>query len=102
MKRKTKIYLFSLLISFIFFLLSFCSISWAESAIDDAVNSIVFPLRNIINAAAVLMIVIGGFEYMTAAGDPGKIGNGKAKIFAALAGFLIAALADVLFGIMGI
>lgn len=39
---------------------------------------------------AVLMIVIGGIQYMTAYGNPGKVGDAKNRIYQALLGLLLA------------
>jgi hypothetical protein len=38
---------------------------------------------------ALLMIIIGGFEWLTSAGDVGRIGSAKEKIWSAIIGLLI-------------
>lgn len=58
-------------------------------------------IRNIALAAAVLMIVIGGFQWMTSAGDPSKISDAKDRIFAVILGLLIIALAEVIATLVG-
>jgi type IV secretory pathway VirB2 component (pilin) len=58
-------------------------------------------IRNIAVAAAVLMIVIGGFQWMTSAGDPGKIAAAKEKIYSAILGLLIIALASTIAYLVG-
>ncbi len=50
----------------------------------------------IIMLIAVIMIVVGGFTYMTASGDPEKAGKGKTIIVYALIGIAIALFAKVL------
>lgn len=51
--------------------------------------------------AAVLMIVIGGFEWMTSAGDPSKIGSAKEKIYSAILGLVIIGLAETIAYLVG-
>jgi hypothetical protein len=58
-------------------------------------------IRNIAVGAAVLMIVIGGFQWMTSAGDPGKIAAAKEKIYSAILGLLIIALASTIAYLVG-
>jgi len=42
------------------------------------------------------MIVFGGFYYVTAAGDPERVGKGRQFIIYALIGFIIALLARLI------
>jgi hypothetical protein len=58
-------------------------------------------IRNLAVVAAVLMIVIGGFQWMTSTGDPGKIAAAKEKIYSALLGLLIVALAETISYLVG-
>jgi hypothetical protein len=59
-------------------------------------------IKNIAAGAAVLMIVIGGFQWMTSAGDPGKISAAKEKIYSAIFGLLIIALASTIAYLLGV
>jgi len=52
-----------------------------------------FLTINIIVPLAILMIVIGGIMFLTAAGDPGRISGGKKILTAAVIGFAIFFLA---------
>lgn len=45
------------------------------------------------SVAAVIMIILGGFNIITAAGDSGKIGSGKKMITYAIVGLIVIALA---------
>jgi hypothetical protein len=45
---------------------------------------------------AVLMIVYGGFTYITAAGDPAKAGSGKSILTFAIIGLAIALIAKLI------
>lgn len=59
-------------------------------------------IRNIAVIGAVLMIVIGGFQWMISAGDPGKIASAKEKVYSAVFGLIIIALATTIAVILGI
>jgi len=50
----------------------------------------------IMTVVAVLMIVFGGFTYLTAAGDPGKAGKGKGILMYAMIGLAIALIAKII------
>jgi len=50
----------------------------------------------IMTVVAVLMIVFGGFTYLTAAGDPGKASKGKNILMYAIIGLAIALIAKVI------
>ena len=50
----------------------------------------------IMTLVAVLMIVFGGFTYITAAGDPAKAGKGKSILTYAIIGLAIALIAKLI------
>ncbi|MDD5738906.1 MAG: pilin [Candidatus Pacebacteria bacterium] len=50
----------------------------------------------ILTLVAVLMIVYGGFVYITAAGDPAKAGSGKSILTFAIIGLAIALIAKLI------
>jgi len=52
-----------------------------------------FLTLNIISPLAVLMIVVGGVMFLTAAGDPGRIGTAKKILTAVVIGLCIVFLA---------
>ena len=51
-------------------------------------------LAVVVGVAAVIMIIIGGLQYVLASGDPSNIQNAKNTIFYAIVGLLVAALAQ--------
>ena len=68
-----------------------------DSCTGDDLNTII---RNIINAiifaigmVAVVMIIIGGVNYATSQGDPGKVKKGKDTIMYGIIGLVVAVLA---------
>lgn len=50
----------------------------------------------IIGAIAIIMIIYGGFRYITSGGDSGKVGNAKNTLIYAIVGLIIVALAQLL------
>jgi hypothetical protein len=64
------------------------------------VNSMVATIINIfswiVGVVCVIMIIYGGFRYVTAGGDSGKVGDAKNTILYALVGLVIVALAQVI------
>lgn len=67
---------------------------------DDGVNNLIATIVRLlsffIGVVAVIMIMVGGFKYVTSGGDSNKVGNAKETLTYALIGLLIAALAQVL------
>lgn len=71
-----------------------------------AINNIVAAITTIAGLALFAMLVMGGFQYITAGGDEKALGRAKNQIMHALVGFLILILAwwgvrilSVIFGI---
>lgn len=50
----------------------------------------------IVGAAAIIMIIYGGFRYITSGGDSGKVGNAKNTLIYAIIGLVIVALAQLI------
>jgi hypothetical protein len=50
----------------------------------------------VIGVVSILMIIIGGFKYITSAGDSGRVNSAKNTILWALVGLVVAALADTI------
>ena len=50
----------------------------------------------IVGAIAIIMVIYGGFRYITSGGDSGRVGNAKNTLIYALIGLVIVALAQFL------
>lgn len=57
---------------------------------------IVNILSIIIGVVAVIMIIFGGFRYITSGGDSTRVGNAKNTLIYAIIGLIIVALAQVI------
>ena len=72
----------------------------ASGTFADLIGRIIDWIINIALFLAPLVIVYGGFIYMTAAGDTNKVSLGKSIILYAVIGFIVALLAKSLVGIL--
>ncbi|MBI2592190.1 hypothetical protein HYW36_01815 [Candidatus Saccharibacteria bacterium] len=64
--------------------------------IDNTVANIINLLSVVIGIVAVIMIMIGGFKYITSAGNQESVKTAKSAIIYALIGLIIVALAQVI------
>ena len=70
--------------------------NWGMLCMLNTVYTVTNWVFYIMTAVAALMIVFGGFTYLTAAGDPGKAGKGKGILMYAIIGLAIALIAKVI------
>lgn len=50
----------------------------------------------IVGAISIIMIIYGGFRYITSGGDSGKVGSAKNTLIYAIVGLIIVALAQII------
>lgn len=68
----------------------------AEPAINGIVKAVINVFSAIVGVAAVIMILIGGFKYITSSGDSNSINGAKNTILYALVGLVVVALAQII------
>lgn len=72
----------------------------ATTGSTEKVNSTVALVINVfswvVGVVAVIMIIVGGFKYITSGGDSGKITSAKNSIIYAIIGLVIVALAQII------
>lgn len=68
----------------------------ASTKLDNAIEGFINILSVIVGFAAVIMIIIGGFKFITAGGDSGAVASARSTIIYALIGLVIVALAQVI------
>jgi hypothetical protein len=66
------------------------------SGVSNVIHAAVTVLSILIGAAAIIMILLSGFRYITSGGDSNKISGAKNALIYALVGVAIAALAQFL------
>lgn len=70
-----------------------CGASDVEEVLGDKVKQPINVLLYITGVLAVVMIIYGGFTYMTSAGDAAKVHKGKTILIYSIVGLIIAILA---------
>ena len=50
----------------------------------------------IVGAVSIIMIIYGGFRYITSGGDSGRVGNAKNTLLYAIVGLIIVAIAQII------
>jgi len=66
------------------------------SSLNGVVSSILNLLSVLVGVAAVIMIIVSGFRYITSGGDATKVGAAKSALIYAIVGLVIVALAQVI------
>lgn len=64
--------------------------------VNDTVSLIINIFSWVVGVVAVIMIIVGGFKYITSGGDSGKITSAKNSIIYAIIGLVIVALAQII------
>ena len=70
--------------------------SGGGKGVMDLVAAAINILSIVVGVAAVIMVMIGGFKYVTAGGDSNAIGSAKTTITYALIGLIIAFMAQII------
>lgn len=66
------------------------------TSVNDVVGLIIDIFSWIVGVVSVIMVIFGGFQYVTSAGDSAKAAKGRQTILFALVGLVIVALAQVI------
>ena len=73
-----------------------CASDASTKAVDSIFTSVTELISWAVGIAAIIMIFVAGFKYMTSGGDANKVGSAKTTLIYALIGLLVATLAQVL------
>ncbi|RYC74936.1 Mbov_0395 family pilin-like conjugal transfer protein [Candidatus Nanosyncoccus alces] len=71
-------------------------IQGAGSNLESNVTTILSNIIAVLGVACVVVMIIGGVQYMTSTGDASKVEKGKKTILYGLIGLIVAALAFVI------
>jgi len=66
----------------------------ADQSVDTFITNLVNVFSVIVGVVAVIMIIIGGFRYITSGGDSNNISSAKNTIIYAIIGLIVVALAQ--------
>lgn len=67
-----------------------------KSTLESLAKTVINLFSIIVGVAAVLMIIYGGFRYVTSGGASDKVGNAKNTLIYAIIGLIIVALAQAI------
>ena len=68
----------------------------SSGKVDNIVELVINIFSMVVGVIAVIMIIVGGFKFITAGGDSGKVTSARSTIIYALIGLVIVALAQVI------
>lgn len=68
----------------------------ADTSIDKLITNVVNIFSVIVGVIAVIMIIVGGFRYVTSGGDSSNVTSAKNTIMYAIIGLIIVALAQII------
>lgn len=71
-----------------------CPTEDAGTNVNNLIADVINIFSLIVGVVAVIMIIIGGFLYITSGGDSSKVGNAKNTILYAIIGLVIVALSQ--------
>ncbi len=73
-----------------------CLTENADDRVSGMINTIINIFSVVVGVVSVIMIIVGGFKYITSGGDSGNVSSAKNTILYAIVGLIIVALAQVI------
>ncbi len=70
--------------------------SVTESKVNGTIALIINIFSLVVGVTAVIMVMIGGFKYVTSSGDSASVNSAKNTILYAIVGLIIVALAQII------
>jgi hypothetical protein len=67
-----------------------------QPSVNGTITRIINIFSTIAGVAAVIMIIIGGFRYVTSGGDSGSVSSAKRTVLYALIGLVVVAISQLL------
>jgi len=71
-----------------------CNVEEGTTKVNDLITTIVNIFSIIVGLISVIMIIYGGFRYVTSGGDSNNVSNAKNTIIYAIIGLVVVALAQ--------
>lgn len=73
-----------------------CSEAEAEESVNSIITTIIDIFSLVVGFVSVIMIIVGGFKYITSGGNDASVAGAKNTILFAIVGLVIVALAQVI------
>lgn len=77
-----------------------CTSTEANGSIQTIATKVVNIFSLIVGIVAVIMIIYGGFRYITSGGDSGKVSSAKNSLIYAIVGLIIVAIAQLIVNVV--
>jgi len=71
-----------------------CDVTAGTTGVNNLITKVVNIFSVIVGIVSVIMIIYGGFRYVTSGGDSGNVSNAKNTIIYAIIGLVVVALAQ--------
>ena len=71
-----------------------------DDQIARIASTVIKYLSIIVGVVAIIMIIVGGFRYITSGGDSNKVGSAKNTIIYAIIGLILVALAQIIVNVV--
>lgn len=71
-----------------------CGGAAANNEVNSLIRTIVNVLSWVVGLAAIIMIVVSGFKYITSGGDTSKVSSAKSTLVYAIVGLVVVALSQ--------
>lgn len=68
----------------------------AETKVTELAQDVINIFSWVVGIISVIMVIVGGFQYITSGGDSGKVTTAKNTIMYALIGIVIVALSQIM------
>lgn len=72
------------------------TLSNSTGGLEALARNVVNIFSIVIGAVAIIMLLYGGFRYITSGGDSGRVGNAKNTLLYAIIGLVVVALAQLI------
>jgi len=73
-----------------------CDAAQGTTSVNNIVKEVIRILSIVVGVVSVIMIIIGGFKYITSTGDPAGVNGAKNTILYAIVGLVIVAFAQII------
>lgn len=73
-----------------------CNTKPNSPSLNDIIARVINIISSLIAVVSVIMIMVGGFRYVTSGGDTNKVGSARSTITNAIIGLVIAVFAQVI------
>ena len=73
-----------------------CSDAKGSPSVQSTITLVINVLSFVVGFAAVIMIIIGGFRFITAGGDSGKVASAKDSVLYSIVGLVVVVLAQTI------